>query len=238
MLRRAMMAAGGGGGGTDPHWPNVVSLLHFGGADGSTTFADEVSGMTWTRTAGAEIDTAQSKFGGSSGYFPRVVSSGYGRIDSITNAALAFGTGDFTIEGWQRLDDGVSGYRVLFDSRPTGTNGQYVTLHISNQIVQLWVNNSAQISSGNVINRSGTWQHWALSRVSGVSRLFIDGVQAGSSYSDSNNYAGTRYRYGNTSAADNFDNIHGGWLDECRITKGVGRYSSNFTPPTAPFPNS
>src|SRR5689334_6463249 len=42
------------------------ALLHFNGSDGSTTFTDE-SGKTWSVNGDAQIDTAQSEFGGASG---------------------------------------------------------------------------------------------------------------------------------------------------------------------------
>ena len=43
-------------------------LLHCNGTDGSTTFTDEI-GKTVTANGNAQIDTAQSKFGGASGLF-------------------------------------------------------------------------------------------------------------------------------------------------------------------------
>lgn len=47
------------------------SLLHMNGVDASTTFTDTASGgtHTWTASGNAQIDTAQSKFGGASGLF-------------------------------------------------------------------------------------------------------------------------------------------------------------------------
>jgi hypothetical protein len=53
---------------TDPSFASVSALLHFDGSDGSTTFTD-VTGTIWTANGNAQIDTAQSVFGGASGLF-------------------------------------------------------------------------------------------------------------------------------------------------------------------------
>lgn len=226
------------GGPTDPMWASVISLLHFEGADGSTTFTDQVSGTTWTRTAGASIGTSQHKFGSSAGLFPVALNNGYGCITSNSNAGFAFGTGDFTIEWHHRLSTSKTGFRIILDSRPTGTNGLYPTIYVDGSNIYYYANTGTRISSASgVINLTGTWQHGALCRASGVTRLFIAGTQVGSSYTDSNNYVNQRFRFGNTGTSDSFENILEGWLDECRITKAA-RYTSNFTPPASPFPDS
>ena len=54
-------------GGGDPYFANVSLLLHCDGSDASTTFTDSSSnGHTVTASNDAQIDTAQSKFGGAS----------------------------------------------------------------------------------------------------------------------------------------------------------------------------
>src|SRR5690606_11367203 len=79
---------------TDPHWANVVSLLHFDGSNSSTTITDE-TGTSWTAYDGAAISTAQSVFGGASAFLD-------GGSDTIRHTSdqpdFDFGSGDFTIE--------------------------------------------------------------------------------------------------------------------------------------------
>ena len=237
MLRRLMMAGAGSSVLPDPYWANVISLLHFDAANGTTTFTDAVVGTTWSRVSGAEISTTKARFGGSSASVPAAVNSGYGCITSNGNSAFAFGTGDFTIEGFLNVSTSKSGFRFVFDTRPTGVNGAYPSLYVDGTSLVYYQGGAARITGTNAISLVDAWVHWAVSRVSGVTRLFVNGTQVGSSYTDATNYANQRFRLGNTSSADNFDSILGGYLDECRITKGVGRYSLSFTPPTIPYPS-
>ena len=178
----------------------------------------------------AQISTTQSKWGGSSMYFPG--SSSYTIMKDTPN--LTFGTGDFTLEFW--VYNTVSGSDiVLFDGRPTTTNGVYVTLSYvgSSGYIAFYTNTAYQIT-GTTVLPLNTWTHIALCKASNQTRLFMNGLQTGSTYSDSNNYilgsnrptiAGNGYTLGGA--------VLTGYIDDFRITKGVARYLSNFTPPTS-----
>ena len=150
---------------------------------------------------------------------------------------FAFGTGNFTVEFWVNITDNG----VFYDSRPTSTDGVYVTIasndfpSASGNSVSLVVSGSRQITGTTVI-KDGTWHHVAVCRSATTTKLFVDGVQTGSSYSDSNNYLNGANRpviasQGYTLATA----LPIGYMDDIRITKGVARYTANFTPPTASF---
>ena len=53
-------------------------------------------------------------------------------------------------------------------------------------VIRLNVNGSNVITGGTL--SVNTWHHLAVSRVSGVTSLFIDGTRVGSAYTDTNNY--------------------------------------------------
>ncbi|HEX5863435.1 MAG TPA: LamG-like jellyroll fold domain-containing protein, partial [Casimicrobiaceae bacterium] len=94
---------------------------------------------------------------------------------------------------------------------------------------------TTQISGGTVL--TNTWQRLAYCRVSGVGRLFVDGTQVGSNYTDSNNYNVTNYPIW-VGGAFNGANHYAGFADELRYTVGDGRHSANYTVDAAAFPNS
>lgn len=80
---------------TDAAFANVSALLHFNGADNSTTFTDQVAGNVWTAGSTAAIKTAQSVYGGASGYFPDGANA---RITCPTNSRFDLGASEWTIE--------------------------------------------------------------------------------------------------------------------------------------------
>lgn len=217
----------GGGPATDPYFSNVSLLLHMDGANGSTTFSDSgPSPKTVTVSGNAHISTAQSKFGGASGLFD-------GTGDYLNAPQPSYGTGDLTIEGfiWLSSTNGPT----YFDNRASSPAAALViyTSGGGNTAVTFYAAGADRAVSGALpIN---TWHHVAVCRASGTSRLFINGVQAGSNYADTNNYNQTSVRLGANYLGNSGVTGH---MDEWRVTVGVARYTANFTPPTAAFPNS
>jgi len=225
---------GGGGGGGDPYFANVVLLLHCDGADESTTFTDSSgSAHTVTANGNAQIDTSEKKFGTGAALFDSL--GDY--LEIADSDAWHFGSGDFTIEFWVRFDS-VASNRPILAQRQTGfapvainRNGTQITALLS-------FTNSAwaavpTLASGSSTIAVDTWYYVALTRSGSTFKLWLDGVEvddytSASSFTNSTN----PLIIGNSSFSTT------GRLDDIRVTKGVARYTSNFTPPTAAFPDS
>lgn len=229
-LRRASVS-GGGGGATDPHFANVVALLHMNGVDGSTTFTD-VTGKTWTANGNAQIDTAFAKFGSAS-----MLLDGNGDyLSTASHADFGFGTGDFTVEGWfRRTAQNTNGF--LADFRVSAGNSFVVWCSQGSNTNRLGYSN--ELGTGFVASAT-QWTdqqfiHWAVSRDSGTVRGFMSGALVFTT-TDSRTFASPQGVYLGSGTGANLGAI--GSLDEVRITKGVARYTAAFTPPTAAFPDS
>lgn len=244
-FRLGVIAAAGGAGGagpspgpSDPYWSSVSALLHFDGADGSTSFVDE-KGRTWTRYGSARISTAQSKFGGAS-YTPFAASSSI----QTPFAVMIGAADDFTIEFWFRPSQ-VSSGKTILDIRTSATNrGLLISQPGADpSSINFYCGDSnssameVSLNSGAASISPGGWYHVAAVRAINDYFLFLNGALVASS-----NYAGLSIDYGPTlSFGNNIGNSASVWvdgfLDELRITAGIARYTSAFTPPAAPFPN-
>jgi hypothetical protein len=215
----------------DLYFPQTKLLLPFDGANGATTTSD-LSNSNKSSTIGgsATISTAQSKFGGSS----LNTSSGY--CDISSSDIIAFGTDDFTFELWYYKTSATSGTTMLFDCR-TGSSGSQYTISSSftGESPQWYVYSSTRITSS-ISTSLNAWHHFAVARSSGTTTMYIDGVSGGS-FSDSTSYISSRVAIGAyRTLATQYS--FPGYIDGFRITKGVARYTSAFTPPTSAHPTS
>lgn len=220
-----MFAAAG-----DPYFSSVSLLLHGDGANGSTTILDS-SGSPKIVTAfgNAQISTAQSKFGGAS-----IAFDGTGDYLTATSSAFAFGTGDFTVELFF-YSNSLSGRRYLV-AVTDGTSGGFgITTSEATAIEVVNPGFAVDYTFGTSLT-TGAWRHVAVSRNGSSMNCFLNGVRIGSTVTNTKNYSHTRLVVGVD--ADLSGGAFSGYEDEIRITKGVGRYTADFTPPTAPFPDS
>ena len=215
----------------DPNFAFNSLLLHGDGTNGSTVITDSSgSPKTVTAVGNAQISTTQSKFGGTSIYL-----DGTGDAASVaSNTAFAFGTNDFTIELWV-YPVSVSGNPVLFDTRPSG-NGAWPVIYFDGGRLRYFLNTTDRISGSTVLATNTTWYHIALCRAGSNTKVFLNGIQEGSTYSDSTSLLQGPFALG-IDSRNLTANPFNAYFDDVRVTKGVARYTANFTPPTLPFPD-
>jgi hypothetical protein len=232
IIRNSKKSVGGGGGGIvvdggDPYYSAVSLMLSMDGTNGSTTFTDSsLNALTIAASGNAQISTTLSKYGGASGYFD---GSGDYLDTSGTGIATAFGTGDFTIEFWY-YPLTVSVQQNLVDKIGSASNAIYMS---SAGVLKYYV--GADRITGSTLS-ANTWYHIALVRYSGTTKLYVNGVQSGASYADTNNYALNTGSPRIGAAFNNTVSVNG-YIDDFRISQ-FARYVSNFTPPTAALPTT
>ena len=197
-------------------------LLNFDGTDGSTTFADSSnSGHTVTANSGAMLRTTQIKYGTATGFFDG--SNDYLSIPS--SADFGMGTGAFTVEFWVYFN-ALSTQWILAADDNTHFDVSY-----DHPNTQLEVDLEGQNFPFNWSPAATTWYHVAVTRTGTSLKAFVNGTQIGSTASSNQNVATTGIRIGRKGGSAT--NYFKGHLDDLRITKGVARYTANFTAPTA-----
>lgn len=186
------------------------------------------SGKTVTGYNSIAQSTTQKKFGASSSYFSG--SSQYLGIASSADFAYTSGT-NFCFEAWV-YPTTTGTYRTLFDLRSTTGDTSGIIVGLSDLAgLYLYYNGNYRIGPAGVVS-SSTWSHIAISRDGTSTRAFVNGVQVGSTYTDSNSYPERAVKIG---ADPNASFAFTGYIDEVRITKGNSRYTGTFTPATSAF---
>jgi hypothetical protein len=214
---------------------DTILLLHMDGTDGSTYFEDD-NGIRSKKSViafgNAQIDTAQYKVNLSSAYF-----DGTGDYLKTGDAISLNGTGDFTVEMWFRTDDATTS-AGLFDARRSGSTNPAPIIYFASSNVYWFAAGGNRIQSGaggdaQVTISANTWYHLAVVRSSNSTKMYIDGVNVGVTYTDNNNYPSNVWTIGENYV---LSAPYGGHIDQFRVSH-TASYTANFTPSTEPFVN-
>lgn len=224
---------------SNPHEPiysTTKLLLHGDGADAATVISDSSPYMRGVATVfgNAQIDTAQSKYGGASMLF-----DGTGDyLEFQTSEDWNFGSGDFTIDYWERRSDATAGRSVAArDSTTTFVpwligytpDGSALHFYASGDGAS-WNIASAQSMGTLQLN---VWHHFAVTRSGNTFRTFKDGVQQATWTSSLALITNANpVSVGRVQGSLHFQ----GHIDEFRIVKGEAKWTANFTVASAPHP--
>ncbi|MBI5306156.1 LamG domain-containing protein [Candidatus Wolfebacteria bacterium] len=201
-------------------------LLHMNGTNGSTTFTDsETTPKTVTAVGNAQISTAQSKFGGASGLF-----NGNGDYLRVSSTDFDLGTGDFTIDVWMRANTWpAAGCATPFQIGNYFNNWIQPEICYTGTLLRTYTTTlqyNYYPSGGFLTN---TWYHYAIVRSGTTMKQYINGLEISSGTNTESILNGTQGLWiGAYSGPLQFFN---GYIDEFRISKGIARWTSNFTPP-------
>lgn len=201
-------------------------LLHNDGTGAS--FVDSaITPKTVSATGNVTQATTQYKFGGKSAYF-----DGSGDYLSVPDSAdWNLGSGNFTIDSFIYPVGTIADHGIVGQSSVSCVGFGFF---ISASNIRFCGNNYGFDTYFNYNFLPNNWYHIALVREGNNVKAYVNGVQAGSTFVYAGSIPDTAAALiiGSNQGTNYFFN---GYIDELRLTKGVARWSSNFTPPTAPY---
>jgi len=244
LLKNGMVITGREAGPADPYIGNVSLLLHGDGANGSTTIVDSSpSPKTVTAFGDAALATPPSYPNSNSTFGNAIAFDGNGDYLSIPHSTdLSFGAGNFTVEMWLYANN-LAAEPAIFVHRPAVAARGILSAIDANGSIILLAGDSND-SSWEIITTSaagiittGAWHHLAITRNGSTWRGWLNGtaVLTPGAASFTLDDSGGAFLIGKSDAGS--VNYFNGYIDDFRVTKGIARYTSNFTPPTAPFPD-
>jgi hypothetical protein len=139
---------------------------------------------------------------------------------------------NFTIEMWINFANVNSTWQSIV-SRAYGIAGGWRLYKNDGNNQLRWYSNvtSVVLTTGSTL-QNNTWHHIAVVRNSGTITIYIDGINRGSA-ANTTNYTPGNYAIEIGSGVVTSAFPMTGYISDLRITNGVARYTTNFTPPTA-----
>jgi hypothetical protein len=193
------------------------------------------------------LSTAQKKFGNASlcltNTSTTTIDAVYVYPDTVT-----VGTQDFTFDCWMYLSNATltTSYQYIFcvgsmrDWSQVLVNGLAISyIYSSGSKIRVTLNGAATLWNCSSALSSSTWYHLAVTRASGAVKVFVNGVQQGSTVSGlTDSVPPGCFVVGNVSSTTSTNRGNMGFqgnLDEVRFCVGTAAFSGNFTAPSAPY---
>jgi hypothetical protein len=152
---------------------------------------------------------------------------------AVNQTAFEFGTGDFTWECWIYPTSNPAGNnRIIGFVTTAGTLQAQLYVSGGNTLTYDQVGATTPYSQTYSQSFNDQWSHIAVSRVSGTSRVFVNGVQLGASFADTKNFAASRFAMATNPTTQIV--YYAGYITGVKIVKGTGLYTADFPCPTAP----
>jgi len=183
----------------------------------------------------AELELIKGKFG-------TAIASFNGSGDGLTvpnSAEFEFGLGDFTIDGWFYFLNNTKGWQLVIDKASNAVAAGWVLqLNASNQLV-FWTSSNGsswdnQVLSSTYVPILSTWTHIAIIRNGSAWTMYVNGTPVATG-----TYAGSILEQsidlGIGKRAGSSSYTYQGNIDELRISKGIARWTTNFTPLAGPY---
>jgi Concanavalin A-like lectin/glucanases superfamily len=152
-------------------------------------------------------------------------------------SAFAYGTGDFTVEGWVNFST-LAGNPLIFSQTVSGTN--YFLVGIDSASSRIGFTFATSGGGTNIFSATtvttNQWYHFAVVRSSGNVKVYVNGI-GGTATACAQNFTDTTYvptigRYTHTASQ-----YFGGYISNFRIVKGTAVYTSNFALPSYTLTN-
>jgi len=145
------------------------------------------------------------------------------RITIPSHSAFAFGTGDWTVEGWFYFTS-ITGQQTLVGDTYGDTAGFYLYKQ-SNHRLGVYYSSSPTVD-GTATIEADRWYHFAFVRNSGRTRIYIDG-ELDAEGADTTDATITQYYIADTATTSG---EFFGYMSNLRITR-TAVYKDNFTVP-------
>ena len=211
-----------------------AATLTAGGAGANATILNQATGGVFTTPQefatinGFAVPPPLPPVQSGSYYFPNSETN-FGYLTIANSPDFSMGTGDFTIEWFQRLQTPNSFPRIF----SLGSYESAITMAVSieNGQFYFWIN--AEPLFATAVSTENVWTHFAVVRSEGSITVYKDGSPIAEPIINNANMVDNvnNLVIGNESDAS-YDASFSGYITNFRIIKGIAHYTTTFTPPS------